>query len=84
MVVFPTLKTMRYCDSNVSAMDKIFYLVKRVDAAINKPSSILNDEELLGSHATFVITGCDEELHKVFGESGFCNERYELFSFLSA
>ncbi len=64
-------------------MDKIYYLVKRVNAAINKLSSMLNDEEYFGNPETCVITACKEELDEVFGERGFCSERYELFSFLS-
>ncbi len=50
------------------------FLAKRVDAAIDNSSSMLNDEELFGSPNNCVITGCGE-LDKVFGEDGFASER---------
>ncbi len=53
-----------------------FFLVKREDAAIEKSSSILNDEELFGCPENCAITGCEEELDVVFGESGVEYERY--------
>lgn len=74
--VFPALKALRYCDSNVPSMDKIYYLVKRADGALEKSSSMLNDEELFDSPDTCTITGCEEELDEVFGESGYSSERY--------
>ncbi len=76
--MFPALKTLRYLDSNVPAMDKIFFLVKRVDAAILILSSMRNDEELFGCQDNCVITGCKEELDEVFCESGLEIERYEI------
>ena len=76
--MFPALKALRYCDSNVPGMDKIFFLVKRADAAIENLSSMLNDEELFGSPDKCVITGCEEELDEVFGERGVEYERYVL------
>ncbi len=33
--VFPALKVLRYCDSNIPAMDKIYFLVKQVDEALH-------------------------------------------------
>ncbi len=63
-------------------MDKIYYLVKQADAALEKSSSILNDEELFGNPDTCVITGCDKELGEVFGESGYYSERYVSVSFI--
>ncbi len=46
---FLVLKAFRYCDSNVPALDKTFFLVKRANAAIEESSSMLNDEVLFGS-----------------------------------
>ncbi len=46
--VFPALCAMRYCDANVPVMDKIYYLVKRVDYALLSSQPILNDERLFG------------------------------------
>ncbi len=74
--VFPALKALRYCDSNVPAMDKIFFLVKRADVAIENSSSMLNDEELFGCADSSLVTGCEEELDEVFGERGVEYERY--------
>ncbi len=82
MFAFPALNVLRYCDSNVPAMDKIFFLVKRADAAIENSSSMLNDEELFGCPDNCVITGCEKVLGEVFGESGFVSERYEIFCFI--
>ncbi len=31
--VFPALKALQYCDSNISAMDKIYFLVKQAGEA---------------------------------------------------
>ncbi len=75
--VFPALNALRYCDSNVPGMDKIFFLVKRADAAIENLSSMLNDEELFGSPDKCVITGCEEELDEVFGERELDSEKYD-------
>ncbi len=77
--VFPALKALRYCDSNVLAMDKIFFLVKRADAAIEISSSMFNDEELFGCPENCARTGCEEELDEVFRERGVEYERYVLF-----
>ncbi len=43
--------------------------MKRADAAIENSSSMLDDEELFCSPDDCVITGCEEELDEVFGES---------------
>ncbi len=56
-------------------MDKIKILVKRAYAAIDNSSSMLNDEELFDPPEKCVITGCEEELDEVFGESGCTSER---------
>ncbi len=56
--VYLDLNALRYCNSTVLFIGKIYYLVKRVDAAIDKSSSMLNDEELFGSPDNCVITGC--------------------------
>ncbi len=60
--VFPALKALRYCDSNVPAMDKIFLLVKRADVAIENSLSMLNDEDLFSSADSSLVTGCEENL----------------------
>ena len=67
--VFPALCAMRYCDANVPAMDKIYYLVKRVDYALLSSQPILNDEELFGPMYGDLCEGVCDELKTVFGES---------------
>ncbi len=68
--VFPALCAMRYCDANVPTMDKIYYLVKRVDYALLSSQSILNDEKLFGSMNGDLCEGVRDKLKTVFGESG--------------
>ncbi len=50
--------------------------MKRVVAAIENSSSILNNEELFGCPDNCAITGCEEELDEVFGETGVEYDRY--------
>ncbi len=54
-------------------MDKIYFLVHRVDCALKKSSSMLDDECLFGSSRRSALTSCDEELEEVFVET---NESY--------
>ncbi len=49
-------------------MDKICFLVKREDTAIDNSSSVLNDEDMFGSPCNWLIAFCEEELN-VFWES---------------
>ncbi len=42
--VFPALKALRYCDSNIPTMDKLFHLVKRAEDAILSSTNDLDDE----------------------------------------
>ncbi len=76
--MFPALKALRQCVTNVPAMVKIFFLVTRVDAAIENSSSMLHDEELFGCPENCVITGCEEKLDEVFGKCGLDSERYDF------
>ncbi len=68
--VFPALCAMRYCDANVPTMDKIYYLVKRVDYALLSSQPILNDEGLFGPMYAELCQGVCNELSTVFGETG--------------
>ncbi len=67
--VFPALKALRYCDSNIPAMDKIYYLVKRADDALHDLHLILDDQDLFGSMRGVMLSNCDEELDEVFGDT---------------
>ncbi len=53
--VFPALKVLRYCDSNISARDKIIFLVKWVDYALLDSQLLLDDQDLYeGSDFTWL------------------------------
>ena len=47
--VFPALRALRFCDSDVPCMDKIHYLSKRTTLALEISVNELNDVELFGS-----------------------------------
>ena len=63
--VFPAIRLLRYCDSSKPVMDKVYYLVKRTTAAIERSIEALNDEKL------FVVDKnmgeLDAETEQVFG-----------------
>lgn len=67
--VFPALKALRYCDSNIPAMDKIYFLVKRADDALQNSKLLLDDQDLFGSMRGVTILDCEEEMDEVFGET---------------
>ncbi len=67
--MFPALCALRYCDAKIPAMDKIYYLVKRVDYALLSSQPLLNDEELFGPMYGALCKGIGDELSTVFGES---------------
>lgn len=67
--VFPALKALRYCDSNIPAMDKIYFLVKRADDALHDSQLLLDDQDLFGSMRAVMVSNCDEELDEVFGDT---------------
>ncbi len=87
-VVFPALCAMRYCDANVPAMDKIYYLVKRVDYALLSSQPILNDEELFGLMYGALCEEVSNELSTVFGEHGIeeflCDNKSRLVRYISS
>ncbi len=64
--VFPALCALRYCDANILAIDKIYYLVKRVDFALLSSQTILNDECLFGSMSSALCDGVNKEMTTVF------------------
>ncbi len=53
--VFPAEKALQYCNSNVPAMDKIFFLAKIANISIDNSASILDSEHLFGSPDTLFI-----------------------------
>ncbi len=66
---FPALCALRYCDANILAIDKIYYLVKRVDFALLSSQTILNDESLFESMSDALSDGVSKEMITVFGHS---------------
>ena len=50
--VFPALRCLRYCDSNIPAMDKVYTLTHRTSIAIEKSIDALNDTDMFRSHWT--------------------------------
>ncbi len=84
--VFPALQAMRYYDANVPAMDKIYYLVKRVDYALLSSQPIFNDEGLFGTMNVALCDGVSNELSTVFGESGVkefrCDDESRLVRYI--
>jgi hypothetical protein len=50
--VFPALRALWYCDSNMPCMDKLYHLSHRTTVAIEKSQDDLNDESLFGSLKT--------------------------------
>ncbi len=66
--VFPALKTLRYCDSNIPVIDKIYFLVKRADDALLDLQLLLDDQDLFGSMRGVFLSDCKEELDEVFGD----------------
>ncbi len=44
--MFPALKALRYCNSNIFAVDKIYFLVKQADEALLDPQKVLDDKDL--------------------------------------
>ncbi len=59
---------MRYCAANISAMDKMYYLVKQVDYDLLSFQHILNDKGLFGPMNEALCDGMNNKLSTVFGE----------------
>ena len=83
--VFPALKALRYCNSNIPAMDKIYFLVKRADEALQLSQILLDDQDLFGSMRGSSLHECIEEYNEVFGETNTERNnkvlRYDFFIF---
>ncbi len=77
------MKALQYCDSNIPAMDKIYFLVKQADEALQASQILLDDQDLFGSMRGSSVQECMEEYNEVFGETNTERNdevlRYELF-----
>jgi len=61
--VFPALRALRFTDSNIPMMDKIYYFTLRTQFALEKSVSDLNDEDMFGK-----FVGGDDTLETEIGE----------------
>ncbi len=66
--VFPALKALRYCDSNINAIDKIYYLVQQADDALLDSFLLLDNQDLFGLRGV-ILLDCEEELDEDFGKT---------------
>ncbi len=64
--MFPALKALRYCSSNIPAMDKIYSLVKQADEALLDSQKDFDEKDLFGSLGGVILSDCEQELGKVF------------------
>ncbi len=55
--VFPALKALRYCDSNILAMDKICFLMKQADDDFLDSQLLLDVPDLFKSIRGVILTG---------------------------
>ena len=64
--VYPDIQALRYCDSNVPAMENIYHLSNRKTLAIERSCEMLNDDDmfsLIEGHSD----GLEFEITEVFG-----------------
>ena len=61
--VFPALRALRFTDSNIPMMDKIYYFTLRTQFALEKSVSDLNNEDMFGK-----FVGGDDTLETEIGE----------------
>ncbi len=63
-------------------MDKIYFLVKQVDEALQASQILLDDQDLFGSMRESSVPECEEEYNEVIGETNTERNdeilRYEL------
>ncbi len=64
---YPALKALHFCDSNIPAMDKIYYLTKKAEETILKSVQDLDDEKIFGPSGSVVFSSCDDEFEEIFG-----------------
>ena len=64
--VYSAIRDLRYCDSNVPAMEKIYHLSNRTTLAIERSCEMLKDEDLFGS-IEGNNDGLESELTEIFG-----------------
>ena len=66
--VFPALRALRYCDSNLPMMDKIYYLSHRASEALKKSVDELDNDDLFKEfEAAAEISELSLEEEQVFG-----------------
>ena len=65
--VYPALKALRFCNSNIPAMDKIYYLTRKAEETILKSVQDLDDDKIFGPSGSVAFSGCDDEFEEIFG-----------------
>jgi hypothetical protein len=71
--VFPALRALRYCDSNVPVMDKIFFLSHRTTEAIRQSEPMFNESGLFRSEGlgdTDLVAEMDNVFDSTDGDTG--------------
>ena len=65
--IYPALRALRYCDSNIPCMDKIFFLCHRTTEAIKNSVEALDDVDLFGP-MDGDDSGLEIEASEVYGD----------------
>ena len=65
--VFPSVRVLRYYDSNIPAMEKLYHLARRTSKAIEKSVVDLNNTELFGP--LLLRDGLQMEENDMYGET---------------
>lgn len=65
----PELIALRFCNTNILAIDKIFYHIHCANQALEKMESLLKNEVLFDSPDNCLVSECKEELNYALGEA---------------
>ena len=71
--LYPSIRALRYCDSNKPAMDKIAFLVERTTQAITRSCSLL-DDRILFRDIGETDSNLQFEENDVFGNGNIIND----------
>lgn len=63
---FPTRHALKYYDANIPSIDKINYLMKKVDNAFLSSQTILNDEDLFGFMSRLLCDRINKEMSEEY------------------
>ena len=71
--LYPSIRALRYCDSNKPAMDKIYFLVERTTQAITRSCNLLDDVTLFGDIGE-IDSNLQFEDNEVYGNGNIIND----------